>query len=377
MPQRFDFVPFAVAQRTPEGFVMDSPIVGRTGIQIYRNADGSERREYRPPDEVFKADALASMRGKPITVDHPSGGVDKDNAAFLTVGAILSDGKKDGVNVRADIVIHAPDKMGERRELSLGYAVDLEMSPGVSPEGERYDAIQRNISINHCAVVAKGRAGVARLNLDGDEEVTIHQPEQTKMPKLKLDTGIEYEVPAEVAAAHTSLTAKADTLAQTVTTLTAKVDTVTAERDGLKAKIDAQPAAIKAAEDAAREQGRKDAAARADLETVAAAYKVDHKGKTDKEVRMAVIMAANPKFDAKDKSDAYIDAVFDMAKESKADAVMALQRQTVNGNGNGGATGGNGGGNTGKTDGDDLSYEAAQRKHMDELGTFKLPGASA
>lgn len=375
MPQRFDFVPFAVARRTPEGFVMDSPIVGRTGIQIYRNADGSERREYRPPEEVFKADALASMRGKPITVDHPANGVDTTNAALHTIGTVLTEGRKsdDGATVVADIVLHMPERIGDRRELSLGYNVDLEMTPGVSPQGERYDAIQRNIAINHCAVVARGRAGVARLNMDGDEEVPIHQPEQTKMPKLKLDNGCEYEVPAEVAAAHSALTVKADEAAKNVVALTNERDTLKAKADGLQAKVDAQPAAIKTAEDAAREQGRKDAAARAELETLAGAFKVDAKGKTDKEVRIAIIQATNPKFDAKDKSDAYIDAAFDMAKESKADTIMAQQRQTVNG----GGAGNGGSGSGGKTDGEDLTYEQAQRKHMDELGTFKLPGATA
>jgi hypothetical protein len=372
MPQRFDFVPFAVVKRTPEGFVIDSPIVGRTGIQEYRNSDGSVRREYRPADEVFNADALQSMRGKPITVEHPQNGIDTTNAGLHTIGTVLTEGRKsqDGTTVVADIVLHQPERIGDRRELSLGYNVDLEMSPGVAPDGSHYDAIQRNIRVNHLSVVAKGRAGVARLNMDGDEEVTIHQPEQTKMPKLKTDAGIEYEVPAEVLAYADKIKRDADEAAAKVTTLTAKVDTITAERDGLKAKVDAQPAALKAAEDAAREQGRKDAAARAELETLAGAFKVDHKGKTDKEVKVAIIVAANPKFDAKDKSDAYLDAAFDMAKESKADAAMAQQRQTVNG-GATGATGGNG-----KTDADeDLSYEQAQRKHMDSLGEFKLPKA--
>ena len=56
--QRFDQVTFA-AKRTAEGFIRDTPIVGRTGILLYRNADGTERREYRPPEEAFKADSLA------------------------------------------------------------------------------------------------------------------------------------------------------------------------------------------------------------------------------------------------------------------------------------------------------------------------------
>lgn len=53
------------------------------------------------------------------------------------------------------------------RELSLGYSLDLDETPGVW-NGQPYDAIQRNIRINHLALVEKARAGEqARLNIDG------------------------------------------------------------------------------------------------------------------------------------------------------------------------------------------------------------------
>ena len=50
--QRFDTVALTAA-RTSEGFIRDAPIVGRTGILHYSNADGSDRYEYRPPEEAF------------------------------------------------------------------------------------------------------------------------------------------------------------------------------------------------------------------------------------------------------------------------------------------------------------------------------------
>jgi hypothetical protein len=47
-----------------------------------------------------------------------------------------------------------------RRELSAGYTVDLDWSsPGVTPAGEPYHAIARNVRGDHVAAVAKGRAG--------------------------------------------------------------------------------------------------------------------------------------------------------------------------------------------------------------------------
>ena len=59
--QRFDTVEIR-AVKTDEGFIRDAPVIGRAGILRYKNADGSERIEYRPPDEAFAADSLAGIR---------------------------------------------------------------------------------------------------------------------------------------------------------------------------------------------------------------------------------------------------------------------------------------------------------------------------
>ena len=75
--QRYDNYMIQAIQ-TDEGFVRDTAIIGRTGILVYQNADGSVRREYRPPDEAFDVNSLASIRGKPITVGH-HGIVTSDN----------------------------------------------------------------------------------------------------------------------------------------------------------------------------------------------------------------------------------------------------------------------------------------------------------
>mgnify|MGYP003292221380 CR=1 FL=1 len=105
--QRFDQVTFA-ATRTAEGFIRDTPIVGRTGILVYRNADGTERREYRPPEEAFKADSLASLMGKPITIGHKAFVTAGNAAQVAPVGSVLSAGRQDGNNIKADIVSLAP-----------------------------------------------------------------------------------------------------------------------------------------------------------------------------------------------------------------------------------------------------------------------------
>ena len=165
---RLDSVPLSKAYYTDEGYLVDRPILTSTGIFEYTNPDGSIRRELRIPEEVFKPESLKSYRGKPIVITHDAGLITKDNVHENSVGTILSEGYRSGNDVRAEIVIHDTDAMKDAglKELSLGYNLDLDETPGVW-NGQPYDAIQRNIIINHLALVMDARAGdQARLNID-------------------------------------------------------------------------------------------------------------------------------------------------------------------------------------------------------------------
>ena len=139
--QRYDYADIK-ATKTDEGFLHDTPIVGRVGIQEYKKPDGTIRRELRLPEHVFHADALASMRGKPITSGHPpSGKVTAKDSHRVTIGTMLSEGRQDGDNLRTDIVIHNVDAMGDKKQLSLGYKCDMDETPGTHPIYGHYDAI--------------------------------------------------------------------------------------------------------------------------------------------------------------------------------------------------------------------------------------------
>lgn len=171
MEQRFDSIPLSDTYFTPEGYLIDNPILTRVGIFEYHNPDGTIRRELRLPEEVFAAESLASYKGKPVILTHEAGLVDVENVQQEHIGTILSEGIQDGDNVRAQIVIHDAESLDYGlRELSLGYTQTPDETPGVW-NGQPYDAIQRNIQINHLALVEKARAGEqARLNIDGEEQ---------------------------------------------------------------------------------------------------------------------------------------------------------------------------------------------------------------
>jgi hypothetical protein len=320
------------ATRTDEGYLIDTPIVGRAGIQMYKNADGTIRRELRPPEEVFNADSLKSFAGKPVTDEHPGEPVTAKNAKRLSVGTMQGEGRQDGDNVVAPIIVHDGEMIdkiikGGKRELSLGYKVDLEETPGVW-NGQEYDAIQRNIRVNHLAIVPRGRAGNARLNLDRHDAVSFNPEEEISMPtdnlgRIRLDSGLEYQAAPEVIVEVEKLRGDKADLETRADALQKQIDTVAAERDTLKSQVES---AEKVRTDAL-EKARAEIKARAELDKVAETFKVDGAGKTDREVKELVIKSVRTDADLTSKSDDYVNAAFDLTVSLKQDAAMASQRQ--------------------------------------------------
>lgn len=169
--QRLDSISLDETYYTEEGYLVDHPIVTTCGVFEYVQKDGSARRELRLPEYVFEEKSLKSYKGKPIIITHDAGEVDKENVRSVQIGTIMSDGYRDGDNVRCEIIIHDTNALKEcgLKELSLGYSLDTEGPAGVY-RGEKYDCIQKNIEINHLALVGEARAGnSARLNIDGKD----------------------------------------------------------------------------------------------------------------------------------------------------------------------------------------------------------------
>lgn len=167
---RLDSIKMDRTWYTEEGYLIDHPIVTRCGIFEYDDPQARDgiRRELRLPEEVFSEKSLASYEGKPIIITHDAGEIDKNNVHREQIGTILSRGYQDGECVRCKIVIHNTDALKRcgLKELSLGYSQTPEETPG-EYRGEKYDCIQRDIEINHLALVGEARAGdAARLNID-------------------------------------------------------------------------------------------------------------------------------------------------------------------------------------------------------------------
>lgn len=155
---------------TPEGFLVceDVPLA-RTGEQIYGAFDGvpippgPDGRIYvlRTEAEVFRAATMASANGKDVVDEHPQDDVTPDNWRGLTCGTVLAPRRGRAEDNQQDLMIGdliVKDKgtiaaiLAGKREISLGYDADY-VKLGVG-KGE-----QRNIIINHVALVDRGRCG--------------------------------------------------------------------------------------------------------------------------------------------------------------------------------------------------------------------------
>jgi hypothetical protein len=174
--------------RTVQGHARIPAALSRTGVQNYPQADGTTRREYRSPEEVFKAESLHSFDTATVTVGHP-GMVTPESWKEHAVGEVRS-AKRDGRYVAAELVIRDQRTLdqiadGSLVELSCGYDCTLVMGGGVSPEGETYDAQQTDITINHVGLGPSnwGRAGSeVRLRLDSGEVAYLDADEARTRP---------------------------------------------------------------------------------------------------------------------------------------------------------------------------------------------------
>lgn len=191
---RFDRGTLGDLEETPQGGLAIPAYLTRVGVFEYEQPNGKTLKEYRPPEEVFHKDALATLPNATLTNEHPSGHVNPDNFRRHVVGHVEKDVKQDGDKVSARLIVQDAKTLREirannKREVSCGYHCDVDEVPGVSPDGTRYDRVQRNIRYNHVALVDNGRAGPdVRLRLDSKG----NQGDTTM--KVEVIDNVEYEV---------------------------------------------------------------------------------------------------------------------------------------------------------------------------------------
>lgn len=315
---------------TPEGYLHGEFPITRPGVFPYMRNGGSVSQVAKLPDEVFSKETIESANNKPLTNDHPNVGVDVRNFKALSVGMTDGDAHVEDNKLVVGATITDPDMIAQvksgKRELSIGFNADVPTESG-EYGGAQYDAAQRNIKINHIAIVDRGRAGhgisihdSAAFVMDDDSNIQGG----TKMATMIIDNQ-SFEADQRVidAANDTKkqLVAAEALVAKLKKQLAGSEDTAASskkEADSLKGERDALKTQLKDAQDKQLDQDALDKRidARLALQTSAARFVgdgFDFKGKTDREVKVAAIKTTNDSFDEKDKSDDYINAFYDSA----------------------------------------------------------------
>lgn len=176
-------------------------VIEYSEVQVPDGRGGTRpRRELLPPEEFCKPEVMDLFRVSPVLVGHPrtNGGLVDTRTARGAMSGVVRELVAEEGRRRITLVIHdqaAIDGLPEQHQLSDGYEMDEDFTPGVW-EGQPYDLAQRNIRPNHIALVDRGRAGQAaalRLN-------SAAAGEPMKKPKIRVN-GRDYEVPEGLAQA--------------------------------------------------------------------------------------------------------------------------------------------------------------------------------
>jgi hypothetical protein len=346
-----DAVTVAGTRRTEDGYLIAEARAVRTGIQLYAGDEVGKPemkvvRVHRPAESVFADASLQSFTHAPVTNDHPSEQVTADNWKKLAVGEVSTAAKKDGEWVMLPLILKdaAAIKLVEdgKRELSAGYVCELDWTPGTTADGEAFDAVQKNIKINHLALVDRARAGSkARIGDSGAAWgvapfTSDHNPEKDKIMNLKTVTvdGIPVEVTDQGATVIATLQQRLVDAATKMSTADAAHLAAIAAKDAELAKKDAAIDDLKAKVLSDADLDKR-VQARADLVTAAKAIAKDVKteGLSDAAIRKAVVVAKLGDAAVADKAEAYIDARFDIlaedAKKANPDPFAATVKDGI------------------------------------------------
>lgn len=332
---------------TPEGYLTGKACVTNIGVFPYRLADGNIQYELRHPDDVFEEESLDSYKLKPLTNNHPIEAVNSSNIKMYQVGN-LGDRpyNQDNLHVTMDMTIQEKktidDILAGKRQLSCGYSLDIVDESG-DWLGMHYDKRQKNIRINHVAIVDRARAGdAARIRFDSmDAELVTDTPSKIvtdatvvadnkkpnrgkkvaeNMKTVKIDS-VEYEAEAPVIVALNTANVRIDAMQTELTAITEAKSALEAERDSHKERADALDVKI-----AELEANRIDesliterVAKRVELLGIAKDNGLEIKADaSEMDIKKAVIMKVYTTANLDGKDDAYINARFDCACEEKA-----------------------------------------------------------
>lgn len=343
--QRYDRGELLPPVSLPNGTLLCEGVVAKEGVLVYHLPGGGTRREFVP--ESCLRESADSLSDLPMTLHHPDptkhpDGVTPDNVAELSIG---NSGEQvhllNGGHTKLHLAVRRRDGIeavnNGMRELSLGYAVQIEDRAGTHPVYGAYDCIQKRRVHNHVALVPRGRFGPdvgiradaaystetitgATTTAAGSSPSgpTSHPPTHGGLLKplvaqLVALLGLPGRYDSDDAAleaAAAELRKRKDAEAEEQN----QIETLTAERDAAMAR--ATTAETELEKMRAAETARGDAADRAVLETTAKAHGIDPaKHATTAALRVAIASKFLGREVRADEGDVYLREIAKAASD--------------------------------------------------------------
>jgi len=264
--------------------------IAKVGIMEYRARECGALFADREPDSIVKImtsaaalydkEAIESYRSTPITIGHPKENVTVENSKELQMGHLegIPFQDADGEHLSGTIVLTDIDAIDAvetgKQQLSSGHTCMLVMADAESD----WDAEKTEIRANHIAIVSSGRAASAAI------------ADEAKKKEAK-----KVEVKVFDQAFVDTMQAKLDTAAETIITKDAEIATLNDKTS------DASIATLVASRVAF-------------LTSAATLIDTDLVNMSEKEAKLLILKDSLGK-DFNDKSDAYINARFDVLLE--------------------------------------------------------------
>ncbi|WP_419882780.1 DUF2213 domain-containing protein [Peribacillus sp. B-H-3] len=317
--QRFDKAFIKDYSETPEGYLTVTVPITRPGVFPYQRQDGTIQMEAKLPDEIFSDKTIYSAKSKPVTDDHPNEPVTLKNYSRYAKGLSHTDARVENLKLYVSMTITDEALIQKiqdgKREISIGFLSDVVAEQGAY-NGQAYEYVQRNLEINHIAIVDQGRAGpeVAIRN-DSDAWQIEKQGGKEKMPTYKID-GKDFEVPSEVKSFLDAQQARLDAAG----TKAKDFDALQGRYDAQEVKLKETEKELKEAKESQLSADQLDAKVQERVVLISGAKTLlgdsfDFTGKTDRDIKEAVIQKAKPDFKGDGKSEDYIDAFYEATVE--------------------------------------------------------------
>lgn len=337
----FDKLIITDQETTSEGHLRVKARLSRTGVQEYLLSEfnptelpsalavlpgDSIVRLNRPAEEVFKPESLATMVEAPVTDGHPPQFVNDENRGIYSRGVTVGSPFVDGDFVAAELLItdqNLIDKVKAGiRQISLGYNLDTEWKTGVDETYGVYDGVQRNIRVNHVAILAQGRGG-PRVRI-ADKHPNSKEIRMT----TRLIDGISVEFNDQGAEVVDKLQSSIEAL---------RTESAKSKQEALDASAKAEnlegELAVKDAKIAELEAMDLDALVTARLTVIDEARKLvedlDPAGKSLHEIKVEAIKARDEALDLDGKSEDFVEGVFRAMLAAKPEKKSAMDKALV------------------------------------------------